>query len=92
MILLKPSFLPLGFIGIWTRGWWIALAVLILGSLPFLAETMVYPSVILSAHNPLGWLYSVEDLPMIGIPVVLWLGRTRSRVPTPDAGPQVVQA
>ena len=84
-ILLKPSFLPFALIGIRSRGWWIGLGVLVLLSLPFLGDTLIYPKVMLDSRNPEGLLYSLVDLPMIMIPVIAWLGRRR-RSPNGDLG------
>lgn len=76
-ILLKPSFLPFALVGIRSRGWWVGLGILVLLSLPWLYETLIYPKVMLDSRNPDGALYSLVDLPMILIPVIAWLGRTR---------------
>jgi hypothetical protein len=78
-ILLKPSFLPLALIGIRSRGWWIGLGVLVLLSLPFLGDTLLYPKVMADSRSSEGIFYSLVDLPMILIPIIAWLGRTRLR-------------
>ncbi len=78
LILLKPSFFPFLLIGIRTRGWWIAAALIAGLSLLFLAPTLAYPRVILDSRGD-GLLYSLIDLPIVAIPVVAWLGRTRLR-------------
>jgi hypothetical protein len=80
-ILLKPSFLPFAILGIRSKGWWVGLAVLGLMSLPFLRETLLYPQVLLDSRNPSGALYSFVYLPMMAIPIIAWLGRTRRRPP-----------
>lgn len=80
LILLKPSMFPLALIGVRDRRWWIVVAILALGSLPFLAATLEWPQVALNA-NGAGLLYSVADLPMALIPVIGWLGR---RSPRPE--------
>lgn len=78
-IVLKPSFLPFSVIGSRKRSWWIAILVIIVASLPFLSDTLRYPQVILDMRNPRGSLYSLDDLPLILLPIVAWLGRTRLR-------------
>lgn len=78
-ILLKPSLFPFALLGIRSKWWWVGLAVLGLMSLPFLRETLLYPQVILDSRNPDGALYSLTDVPMMAIPVIAWLGRTRRR-------------
>lgn len=76
LILIKPSFLPLALIGIRSRGWWICVGVLVLLTLPYLTETLQYPTVLMNARGSHGGaLYSLEDAPMIAIPVLAWLGR-----------------
>jgi hypothetical protein len=75
-VLLKPSFGPLALIGIRDRGWWIGLGLLVLGSLPFIALTLQWPTVALDAQGT-GLLYSLADLPMALIPILAWLGRRR---------------
>ena len=85
-ILLKPSLFPLALIGIRSRGWWVGAGVLILLSLPFLGDTLAYPGIIANSRGPHGILYSYEDLPMMLIPLIAWLGRTRLRGAT-ERGP-----
>ncbi len=76
LILLKPSLLPFAFIGIRTRGWWLVAGGLAVASLPFLAETLIYPRVVLDAQGG-GLLYSGLVIPFMLVPVVAWLGRRR---------------
>ena len=83
LILLKPSFLPFAAVGIRRRGWWIAVAALALASLPFLAATLAYPSVILDSRGG-GLTYSLPDLPFVLLPLIAWLGRRRM---DPSASP-----
>jgi hypothetical protein len=77
LAILKPSLAPFALIGSKRRSWWIAGGILVLLSLPFIAETLAYPRVILDSHSPDGLLYSAWDLPLLLIPVIAWLGRTR---------------
>jgi hypothetical protein len=76
LILLKPSLLPFALIGIRTRGWWLVAGGLAVASLPFLAETLIYPQVVLDAQGG-GLLYSGLVIPFMLVPVVVWLGRRR---------------
>ena len=76
LILLKPSLVPFALIGIRTRGWWLCALGLGLASLPFLAETLIYPRVALDAQGG-GFLYSGLVIPFMLVPVVAWLGRRR---------------
>lgn len=76
LILLKPSLFPFALIGIRSRGWWLCALVLAIASLPFLAETLIYPMVILDTQGG-GLLYSALGIPLMLVPIVVWLGRTR---------------
>jgi hypothetical protein len=76
LILLKPSLVPFALIGIRTRGWWLCALGLAIASLPFLAETLIYPRVAVDAQGG-GLLYSGLVLPFMLVPVVAWLGRRR---------------
>ena len=76
LILLKPSLLPFALIGIRSRGWWLVAGGLAIASLPFLAETLIYPRVVLDAQGG-GLLYSGLVIPLMLVPVVAWLGRRR---------------
>ena len=82
LILLKPSLVPFALIGIRTRGWWLCAAALGIASLPFLAETLIYPRVALDAQGG-GLLYSGLVIPFMLVPVVAWLGRRRG-TPAPQ--------
>jgi hypothetical protein len=77
LILLKPSFLPLAFMGIRSRGWWVAAGALGVLSLPFLGLTLQYPQVLLDSRSSEGIGYSLADLPMVLIPAIAWLGRAQ---------------
>ncbi len=79
-VLVKLTVLPFALVGIWDRRWWLALCALALLSLPFLADTLRYPQVVLDAQtNPIdgrgGPLYSLQEYPLLVIPVLAWLGR-----------------
>jgi hypothetical protein len=86
LVLLKPSLAPFALIGIRSRGWWVGLALLAIGSLPFLAQTLDYPRVILNSRGG-GLLYSVISIPLVVLPLVAWLGRRDepARASTADA-------
>jgi hypothetical protein len=79
-VLLKPSLAPFALIGIRSRGWWIGLVLLGLGSLPFLAWTLDYPRILLDARGA-SILYSGTSIPIVALPVVAWLGRSVGRPP-----------
>ena len=78
LILLKPSILPFALIGIRTRGWWITAGILLVLTLPLIPLIPDWLRAVTDARGPEGWLYSVKDLPLLMIPVVAYLGRTRN--------------
>jgi hypothetical protein len=76
LVLLKPSLLPFALVGIRSRGWWLCATVLAFASLPFLGETLDYPRILLDWRGG-DLLYSLQSLPVMLVPVVAWLGRSR---------------
>lgn len=83
LVFLKPSLFPFAFFGAWKRSWWIALAVLVVVGLPFGSMWIDYARVLLDARHELGLLYNVFQVPLLLIPLIAWMGRTRGR----DEGP-----
>jgi hypothetical protein len=82
LVLIKPTIAPFALFGIRSRGWWIVVGVLAVLSLPFLADTLRYPQVLLDARtNPIdgrgGPLYSLQEYPLMAIPLIAWAGRRR---------------
>ena len=81
--LVKPTVAVFAIIGIRDRRWWFAVAAMAVASLPFLADTLLYPQVLLDAQtNPVdgrgGPSYSLQEFPLMAIPVIAWLGRRRA--------------
>ncbi len=81
LILLKPSILPFALIGIRTRGWWITAGILLVLTLPLIPLIPDWLRAVVDARGPAGWLYSVKDLPLLMVPVIAYLGRTRNPQP-----------
>jgi hypothetical protein len=77
LILLKPSILPFALIGIRTRRWWITAGILVVLTLPLVPLIPDWLRAVVNARGPDGWLYSVKDLPLLMVPVIAYLGRTR---------------
>jgi hypothetical protein len=77
LVLLKPTLFPFALIGFWAREWWVGLAGAIAIGLLFLPMWPAYVAVIQNARDPAGPLYSFNDLPLMAIPVVAWLGGRR---------------
>ena len=72
--LLKPTLAPFALIGIRRRSWWRALGGLLLLSIPF---ATLWPDYLTAIRNQRGvdLLYPLNNVPMMLIPLVAWLGR-----------------
>lgn len=71
----KPSLIFLAVIGIRSRSWWIAAAVLAVISLPLLGLWLQYPTVM--RNSSANALYSLSNLPFFVLPIVAWMTSTR---------------
>jgi hypothetical protein len=88
LVLLKPSLAPFAAVGMWTRGWWIALALLAAACLPVLGPTLEYPRVVLNGKGG-GLLYSLASLPVMLLPLIAWAASTQRIIPDkPDVEPE----
>ena len=76
LILLKPSLAPFALLGFGRRSWFVALAVVILVSIPFGSLWLDYLTVLRNSNVPL--TYSLLDLPLTLAPVIAYLGRRRN--------------
>lgn len=74
--LLKPSLFPFALFGIRERSWWVGLAVFLAVCLPFGTLWADWVASVLDSRGS-GPLYSVLEAPMLLLPLVAWLGRTR---------------
>ena len=86
LVFIKPSLLPLAFIGVRHRSWWIAAVLLGVASLPLLGLWLDYPTAM--RNSSAAWYYSLGNLPMELIPLAAWLGRrtaSRGSAPAPEA-------
>lgn len=85
LVLLKPTFAPFALIGFGTRGWWVGLAVIALASLPLLPLWFDYARALQNnvGEWPPGLAYSLPDYLLCGVPIIAWLGQTRSGDPEP---------
>ena len=81
LFVLKPTLLPFALLGARRPGWWVALVLIALVSLPFVGLWMQYVRVLLDARDPSGMLYSLHDVPTMFIPIVVWIGGRRSPLP-----------
>jgi hypothetical protein len=82
-VMLKPSLAPFALVGIRRRWWWVAAAGYGVVALLFAPMWPDYLSVLANSSNEAGLLYSLSDMPLLLVPLVVWLGRTR---PSPMGG------
>jgi hypothetical protein len=75
-VLLKPSLAPFALFGINRRSWWLGLAVFGLLCLPFGALWADWVASVLNSRGG-GPLYSALEIPILLLPLVAWVGRTR---------------
>ena len=69
-----------GYVCGWLAGMMIAIPAMLHGevlTLPFLAATITYARVLLDSRGMCGVLYSLQDLPLLLIPLIAWAGRQR---------------
>jgi hypothetical protein len=76
LILLKPSLAPFALLGFGRRSWFMALALVIVASIPFGSLWLDYLTVLGNSRVPL--TYSLLDLPLTLAPVLAFLGRRRN--------------
>lgn len=74
--LLKPSLFPFALFGIRERSWWFGLALFVVLCLPFGSMWLDWVTTVLNSRGG-GLLYSALEAPMLAIPLVAWIGRTR---------------
>jgi len=74
--LIKPSLAPFALFGANRRSWWLALAVFVALSLPFGRLWLDWLTSVANSRGG-GILYSVLEAPMLLLPVIAWIGRTR---------------
>ena len=68
-VLIKPSLFPFALLGIRDRRWWIGLAALVLVSMPFGTLWVDWVASVLNATGG-GLLYSMQDVPILLLPVI----------------------
>jgi hypothetical protein len=75
-VLLKPSLAPFALFGINRRSWWLGLAVFLALCLPFGSLWGDWVASVVNSRGG-GLLYSALEIPMLLLPLVAWVGRTR---------------
>jgi hypothetical protein len=74
-VLLKPSLAPFALIGMRRRAWWLPALGLGMTALVFAPLWPQYANVLLNGQGG-GLLYSIQDVPLMLVPVVAYLGRS----------------
>jgi hypothetical protein len=74
--LLKPSLFPFAAFGIRERAWWVGLGVFLALCLPFGGLWADWVASVINSRGS-GPLYSVLEAPMLLLPLIAWIGRTR---------------
>ncbi len=75
-VLLKPSLAPFALFGLGRRSWWLGLGLLLVLCLPFGGLWADWLASVANSRGG-GLLYSALEIPMLLLPLVAWLGRTR---------------
>jgi hypothetical protein len=66
---------PLALIGVKSRGWWAIAAVFAAASLALLPQSLDWLSVVRNGQGVRsGLLYSLQDLPLLAVPLFAWAG------------------
>lgn len=78
LVFLKPSLFPFALFGAQRRGWWLALGLLVVASIPFGSLWTDWLTALTNSRGG-GFLYSTLEIPFLALPLVAWLGRTRGR-------------
>ncbi len=73
--LVKPSLAPFALIGVRRQSWRVALLGIGVVALAFTPMWADYVTVVLNSRNDSGLLYSLQDVPLLLLPLVAWLGR-----------------
>ncbi len=75
-VLLKPSLAPFALFGIARRSWWLGVAGLLALCVPFGSLWADWVASVVNSRGG-GLLYSALEIPMLLLPLIAWLGRSR---------------
>ena len=76
LVLLKPSLAPFALVGVMARSWWISLGIVVLVAVPFGGMWIEF---LTALRNTTGTslVHSVNNVPMMLIPLIAWAARRR---------------
>ena len=77
--MVKPTLSPAAALNIRRRAWWFGLATFAAISVAFLPMWPSYLSALANVRADVPWAYSLREIPLVAIPWIAWLGRTRYR-------------
>lgn len=75
LVLIKPSLFPFALVGIQSRRWWLVACLLALVSIPFGTMWLEWLRAVIYSDG--GLLYSLQEVPIVALPVIAWVGRRR---------------
>lgn len=81
LIMIKPTFAPLALLHIRRKMWWVAFAVVAALNVVALPLWLDYLAVVRNSQLRLD--YSLLNLPLVVLPAIAWLGRSRAPAGTP---------
>jgi hypothetical protein len=79
-VLIKPSLAPFALWGSRRRRWWVFLGVFVVLSIPFGALWIDWLTALVNSRGG-GLLYSINEVPMLLIPVIAWVARSDAGLP-----------
>lgn len=85
IVLIKPSLFPFALFGSRSRRWWLALGAFAIVSLPFGTLWIDWIHSLLNSQGA-GLAYSSLEIPMLAMPLIAWVGRTRGTDSSPAPG------
>jgi hypothetical protein len=71
----KPTLLPFALLGLRERRWWLLSAAVAVTGVLMLPLTLDWATTVVNSRGA-GLLYSLENVPVLAIPIVAWLGRS----------------
>jgi hypothetical protein len=87
LVWIKPSLAPFALLGMRRRPWWLVTAVLAVAGLAMWPLLVDWVNVVANARGSnSGLWYSLENVPLLTVPILAWVGRTRA--PRLDDGQQ----
>ena len=81
LVLIKPTLAPFALLGIRTRAWWVMTGALAVLAIVFARMMIEWMQTVTNLTGPKsGLLYSLENLPLVALPLVAWAGRHREPI------------